>query len=48
MVTDASAKTLLANCASDPSKAFTADDATALNTAFRDIANALMATRLSK
>lgn len=48
MVTDATAKNMLSGCASDSSKAFTADDATALNTAFRDIANSLMAIRLTK
>lgn len=48
MVTDATAKSMLTSCASDAGKAFTADDATALNTAFRDIANSLMATRLTK
>lgn len=48
MVKDAVAKNMLADCASDSTKAFTADDATALNTAFKDIANSLLAVRLTK
>jgi len=48
MVTDAVAKSMLADCATDGTKAFTADDPTSLNTAFKDIANSLLAIRLTK
>jgi hypothetical protein len=39
---------LLAGCASDPGKAFTADDPEALVQAFHDIGSQLAAIRLSK
>jgi hypothetical protein len=48
MVTNAAALDVLKNCASDPSKVFTADDPSALTAAFQDIANSLVATRLTK
>ncbi len=48
MVTNGTAKDMLSKCASDPTKAFTADDSAALNQAFNDIAQSLMATRLTK
>jgi Flp pilus assembly protein TadG len=48
MVTNPDAITLLKNCASDPGKAFTADDPSALLSAFSEIANSLMAFRLTK
>lgn len=48
MVSDAPAKSMLTQCATDSSKAFVADDPTALNTAFKDIANSLLAIRLTK
>ena len=48
MVTNAVAIDLLRNCASDPSKAFVADNAAALSAAFGNIANSLMAFRLTR
>jgi Flp pilus assembly protein TadG len=48
MITDPGAKSLMANCASDPSKAYTADSAAALASAFEDIGQSLVAMRLSK
>lgn len=48
MVTDATASALLHDCASDASKAFTADDPEALVQAFHDIGAKLAAIRLSK
>ncbi|MFO1034169.1 MAG: VWA domain-containing protein [Hyphomicrobiales bacterium] len=47
-VTNSVAKDMLRDCASSPDMAFQADDATALNTAFNDIAKSLIATRLTK
>lgn len=47
-VTNTTAKDILKNCASQADMAFTADDATALNSAFNDIAKSLVATRLTK
>jgi Mg-chelatase subunit ChlD len=48
MVTDAGAKSLLANCASDTSKAYSADSAAALASAFKEIGQSMTAMRLSK
>ncbi len=48
MVTDADSINLLENCASDKTKAFSADDAAQLAQAFGEISESLMATRLSK
>jgi Flp pilus assembly protein TadG len=48
MVTDADTIKLLENCASDKSKAFSADNASQLTAAFGDISDSLMAMRLSK
>ena len=48
MVEDVTAENLLKDCASDPSKAFTADDPAALVQAFHDIGGQLAAIRLSK
>jgi Flp pilus assembly protein TadG len=48
MVTDPTAKNLLSDCASDPSKVFTADSATQLAKAFAEIGNSLTAMRLTK
>jgi Flp pilus assembly protein TadG len=48
MVTDTTAKDLLADCASDPSKVFTADNAAQLAKAFSEIGNSLTAMRLTK
>ena len=48
MVTNPVAQNLLKNCASDPSKAFVADDAAALSAAFKSIADSLLAFRLTK
>jgi Flp pilus assembly protein TadG len=48
MVTDAASKSMLKECATDASKAFDASDPSALNTAFKDIANSLLAIRLTK
>jgi Flp pilus assembly protein TadG len=48
MVTDADSITMLEKCASDPSKAFSADNAAQLSQAFGDISESLMAMRLSK
>jgi hypothetical protein len=48
MVTDAGAKALLANCASDSSKAYSADSAAALASAFKEIGQSMTAMRLSK
>jgi Flp pilus assembly protein TadG len=48
MVTDTTSKDLLANCASDPSKVFTADNAAQLAKAFSEIGNSLTAMRLTK
>jgi Flp pilus assembly protein TadG len=47
-VTNVVAKDLLRECATSPDMAFTADDATALNDAFNEIAKSLIATRLTK
>ncbi len=47
-VTDSVAQKNLTDCASDPSKAFDADDATELSAAFKEIAQKLSAVRLSK
>jgi Flp pilus assembly protein TadG len=48
MVTDTGAQNMLKNCASDPGKAFTADDANQLKQAFKEIGSSLMALRISK
>jgi Flp pilus assembly protein TadG len=48
MVTDTAAKTNLINCASDTSKAFTADDSVQLSAAFEEIGASLVAIRVSK
>jgi Flp pilus assembly protein TadG len=48
MVTDPTAKSLMADCASDPSKAFNADSAAELADAFKDVGASLTAMRLSK
>lgn len=48
MVTDADSIKMLEDCASDKSKAFSADNAAQLSQAFGDISDSLMAMRLSK
>jgi hypothetical protein len=48
MVTDPTATALMADCASDPTKAFTADSAAELADAFKDVGASLTAMRLSK
>lgn len=48
MVTDVGAKALLANCASDASKAYSADSAAALASTFKEIGMSMTAMRLSK
>jgi Flp pilus assembly protein TadG len=48
MVDDVTAQNVLKDCASDPSKAFNADNASALSEAFQSIAGSLTATRLTK
>jgi Flp pilus assembly protein TadG len=48
MVTDSNTVKMLEECASDKSKAFTADNATELAKAFDDISGDMMALRLSK
>ena len=48
MVTDAASKALLASCASDASKAYSAESAAALASAFKEIGGTLTAMRLSK
>jgi von Willebrand factor type A domain len=48
MVTDGDTVKMLEKCASDPSKSFSADDASQLAKAFGDISDSLMAMRLSK
>jgi Flp pilus assembly protein TadG len=48
MVTDPASKGLMASCASDPSKAFSADNAAELAEAFKDVGQSLTAMRLSK
>ncbi len=48
MVTDPASKSLMASCASDPSKAFTADNAAELAEAFKDVGASLTAMRISK
>lgn len=48
MVTDAKTVKMLEACASDASKAFSADNAAQLSQAFGDISDSLMAMRLSK
>ncbi len=47
-VSNTTAKDMLVACASDPAKAFSADDPAALLQAFRDIAKSLLAMRLTK
>jgi Flp pilus assembly protein TadG len=48
MVTDVASKALLANCASDSSKAYSAESAAALANAFKDIGSTLTAMRLTR
>jgi hypothetical protein len=48
MVTEPASISLMANCASDPSKAFTADSAAELAKAFKDVGESLTAMRISK
>ena len=48
MVTDTTAKSLLTNCATEPSMAYSADDAAQLAKAFDDIGSSMMALRVSK
>jgi Flp pilus assembly protein TadG len=48
MVTDPTSLDLMSSCASDPSKALTADNAAELAEAFKNIGSSLMALRLSK
>ncbi len=48
MVDDITAKNLLISCASDPSMAYSADNAAELAKAFEDIGDSLMALRVSK
>jgi Mg-chelatase subunit ChlD len=48
MVTDPGAKALLANCASSPANAYSADSAAALASAFKEIGQSMTAMRLSK
>jgi hypothetical protein len=48
MVTDAGAKSLLQSCATDATKAFSADSAASLATAFKEIGHSMTAMRLSK
>jgi Flp pilus assembly protein TadG len=47
-VTDPAVASLMRNCASEPSKAFLANDATALNSAFNEIGDMLTELRLTK
>jgi hypothetical protein len=47
-VTNTVAKDMLKDCASTSDMAYSADDATALNSAFNEIAKSLIATRLTK
>jgi Flp pilus assembly protein TadG len=48
MVTDPGAKALLANCATSPANAYSADSAAGLAQAFREIGQSMTAMRLSK
>ncbi len=48
MVTDAGAKSLPSNCASNPSKAYSADNAAELAKVFEEIGQNLVALRLSR
>ncbi len=48
MVTEVAAQNLLTNCASNPSMAYSADNAAELAKAFDDIGDSLMALRVSK
>ncbi len=48
MVTDPGAQALMANCATDSAKAFSADDAAQLSMAFEEIGQSLMAVHISK
>ncbi len=48
MITDANAKSLMQNCASDATMALSADDPAQLTQAFEDVGASLLALRLSK
>jgi Flp pilus assembly protein TadG len=48
MITDVNAKSLMTSCASDASKAFSADDPAELSKAFADVGQSLMSMRLNR